>query len=273
MAEAGDLGRRRRFWQRLRRRRGRDASMTIVQHLSELRRRLFVCLMAFFAISIVAFIFYEPILEFVRRPLCRVDPELLGDQGCQLVFFRVIGGFLFRLKVTALTGLLFASPIWVYQVWAFVTPGLTQREKRYAVPFMVSSVTLFAFGATLAYLSLPTGIRLLVTIAGEGLSPLLGAEEYLNFVGLMLLGFGVAFELPLLLFFLGLAGVISVDQLRRQRKVALVSIVALSAIITPSQDPYTMLVLAIPLYGFYEITIVLLRVVQRRRDSRPRTGG
>lgn len=240
--------------------------MTVMEHLGELRRRLVVSLLAFLAISVAAFIFYEPLLAFIRQPLCDLPARLLGPQGCQLVFVKVMGGFLFRLKLTALAGLLFAAPVWIYQIWAFVTPGLTAREKRYAVPFVLSSVILFATGGFVAYSTLPVGIRLLVSIGGGGLVPLLGAEEYLNFIGLMFLGFGAMFEIPVVLFFLGLAEIITVDMLRKQRKVALVSLVALAAIVTPSQDPYTLLVLAVPLYGLYEVTILLLRLVMRRRS-------
>ena len=247
------------------RRKRKPASMTMMEHLGELRSRLVFSMAAFLAFSVVAFFFYEPILDFMRRPLCTLDRDLLGPQGCDLVFVRVIGGFMFRLKVTALVGILAASPVWLYQIFAFVTPGLTAKEKRYAVPFVLSSVILFAVGCALAYLTMPTGIRILVEIGGEGLVPLLGAEEYLNFVGLMLLGFGLTFEVPLVLLFLGLAGVVSVDQLRGQRKAAFVLIVLISAIVTPSQDPYTMLVLALPIYGLYELTILTLALVNRRR--------
>ena len=265
MGDASHLRKRRLRFLKRRKARKKKTSMTMMEHLGELRRRLVVSLVAFLSLSILAFIFYEPLLEFVREPLCEVPPRLLGDQGCELVFGRVMGGFLFRLKLTALAGLVLTSPVWLYQVWAFITPGLTATEKKYAIPFAVSSFILFAAGATAAYLTLPTGIRILVQIAGEGLEPLLQAEEYLNFVGLMFLGFGFMFELPLVLFFLGLAGIVTVDMLRKQRKVALVSIVALSAVITPSQDPYTLLVLALPLYLLYELTILILRLVNRRR--------
>jgi len=239
--------------------------MTMMEHLGELRRRLIVAAAAFLLFSIAAFILFEPLKDFVRQPLCEVPQRFLGQLGCDLVTRRVMGAFMFRLKLTALAGLVLASPVWLYQIWAFITPGLTVKEKKYAIPFAISSFLLFAAGAGVAYLMLPTGIRLLLGFAGEGVSPLLEAEEYLNFVGLMFLGFGLMFELPLILFFLGLAGIVTVDMLRRQRRGALVGIVALSAIVTPSQDPYTLLVLSLPLYLLYELTILVLRFVNRRR--------
>lgn len=264
MADPSNLRRRRLNFMRRKERRALT-SMTVVEHLVELRRRLVFSLAAFIVLSTIAFFFYEPILKFVQAPLCDLDPELLGPQGCRLVFNKVFGGFMFRLKMTALVGLIVSMPVWLYQVFAFIVPGLTSKERRYAVPFVLSSVVLFLIGSFLAYLTMPTGIRILIALAGPELVPLLGAEEYLSFVGLMFLGFGLLFELPLVLFFLGLAEVVSVEQLRKQRKAAFVGIVALSAIVTPSQDPYTMLVLALPIYALYELTIFLLKIVMRRR--------
>jgi sec-independent protein translocase protein TatC len=266
MGEA-DLGRRRRIWRRRRKRKAAGATMSVMEHLGELRTRLIIAASAFVAISIAAFFFYEPLLEFFRRPLCSVPRDLL-ENGCDLNYFKLLGAFNFRLKMTALVGIALSSPIWLYQIWAFVTPALTTREKRYAFPFMFISVLLFLIGAGTAYLVLPTGVRFLVSIGGDDLQPLLGAEEYLNFVGLMLLGFGLMFELPLVLFFLGLAEVLSLEQLRAGRRVAIVVIVALAAVVTPSQDPYTMIILSIPLYLFYEITILVLAMVLRRRTPR-----
>ena len=263
--DPSDLRRRRLAFRRKRERSG--SSMTMVGHLRELRKRIVISLTAFLLISVVAFIFYDPILETIRRPLCSLPPDLLGPQGCDLIFTRPLGGFMFRLKVTALVGIAVASPIWLYQLWAFIVPGLNNKERKYALPFVLSAVLLFAVGIALAYVTMPAGIRILVSLAGEGLVPLLDAEEYLNFVGLMLLGFGLTFELPLVLFFLGLAEVITVEQLRQQRKAAFVGIVALSAIITPSQDPYTMMALAIPIYVLYEVTILLLKIVLKRRAT------
>ncbi len=267
MSEAANL-KRRRAWFKRRKSARQHQAMTVVEHLGELRRRLIFSLAAFVVISIAAFIFYEPILEVIRRPFCELPSHLQGPQGCRLIFVRVLGGFMFRLKVTALAGLIFASPVWLYQVWAFIVPGLTSKERRYAIPFVVSSIALFAAGAVLAYISMPKGIQLLVSLGGTGLVPYIDAEEYLNFVGLMLLGFGITFELPLVLFFLGLAEVISVEQLKQHRKAAFVGIFLLAAIITPSQDPYTMTVLALPIYGLYEVTILVLKRVTRRRAAR-----
>ena len=238
--------------------------MTVVGHLSELRSRLIKAVFAFLLISIVAFIFYEPIAEFLREPLCNSNADL-GSEGCRLNVFKPTGGFNFRLKLTALLGLGLSSPFWLYQLYAFIIPGLTDRERRYALPFLLSAVLLFLVGATVAYLTLPTGLRVLISLGGEAVIPRIGAEEYLDFVGFLLLGFGVMFELPLVLIFLGLAGVITTQQLRSQRRLAILLIFVLAAVVTPSQDPYTMSALAIPIYGLYELTILIVALMTRRR--------
>jgi sec-independent protein translocase protein TatC len=273
MADAGRLRRRLRIFRRRRQKRAAETAMSVVEHLGELRTRLMVSALAFVGISVAVFIIYEPILEIFRRPLCSVPRENLGPQGCDLIYTTLIGGFQFRLKLTAMVGIALSSPVWLYQVWAFVVPALTLKEKRYATPFIGTSIFLFLAGGTLAYLVLPTGLRLLIRIGGENLVLFPSAEEYLNFIGLMLLGFGLMFELPLVLFFLGLIGVVSTEQLKRQRRVAIVTIAALAALVTPSQDPYTMLVMAIPLYLMYEVTIFVLGSVIKRRKARADVDG
>ena len=256
-------------WKIWRRRRSAvSPAMNLIGHLRELRKRLTYAIVAFLLISIVAFFFYGPILELIRRPLCALDSRFLGPQGCDLIFTRVAGSFAFRLKITTLAGIFLSSPIWLYQAWAFISPGLTVKEKKYSIPFVLASVTLFIAGGVVAYLTLPTGLRLLLTIGGDGLVAFLEADRYLSFVGLMTLGFGVMFELPIFLFFLGLVGVVSVKQLRKNRKIAVVVIAALSAVVTPSQDPFTLMALAVPLYLMYEIAILALWRVDKRRAKR-----
>lgn len=262
MGAASDLRKRR---LRLRRTKSVDDSMTMMEHLGELRRRLIISIAVFGAVSIAAFILYDPIFDFLLEPLCSLPPEKLGPQGCRLTQLAVLEGFQVRLKLTAIVGLSVSSPVWLYQLWAFIVPGLTKRERRYAVPFMLTSVVLFAAGATLAYVFLGTGLELLIDLGGDALVPFLRADSYINFIGLMLIAFGLTFELPLLLFFLGLVGVVTPEILRRHRRAAIVGIVALAAIVTPSQDPYTLLAMSVPLYLLYEVTILLIALSLRRR--------
>lgn len=267
MGDPGNLRRRRLSFLRRRRSHDRAEAMSVMEHLGELRRRLIFSLAAFLVISVGAFFFFQPIMGLLLEPLCRLPRDLLGPQGCELSGFGPTEPFLVRIKVTAMVGLICSAPVWLYQIWAFVTPGLTPQEKKYALPFILSSVALFSVGVTFAYLTLTPGLRFLIGL-GEGvITSFFRADAYLNFVGLMFIAFGLTFELPLLLFFLGLAGVITVDQLRRHRRSAFVGIVALAAVVTPSQDPYTMLIMALPLYGLYEATILLLRSVRRRKTT------
>jgi sec-independent protein translocase protein TatC len=253
---------------RLRRRKRADpvAAMTVMEHLRELRSRLIKSLVAFVLVSIAAFAFYDPLLTLLRQPLCDVPPSLLGPRGCSLAFFKVTEPFQFRLKLTALVGIAVSAPIWLYQLYAFILPGLTSKERRYSIPFLLSALVLFAVGSAFAYLTLPTAMKFLFGLGGEGLEQFIGAEQYLNFVGLIILAFGVTFQLPLFLVFLGLAEIITVDQLRKNRRLAVVLIFVLSAVVTPSQDPYTMSIMALPLYGLYEVTILILSRVMRARE-------
>lgn len=247
------------------RRERRRQPMTMVEHLRELRYRLIVCLAAFGLVSIAAFAAFDPITDVLLRPLCSLPRSLLGPQGCELTFIGAFEPFMVRLKVTAMAALVLASPVWLYQLWAFVVPAMTPKERRYALPFVVTSIVLFVAGALFAYAALPAGLGFLFSLGGDNLVPLLRAQEYLGFVALMLLAFGASFELPLLLFFLGLAEVVEVAQLRRLRRAAIVTIAVIAAVVTPSQDPYTMLLMMVPLYGGYELCILALSALQRRR--------
>lgn len=245
--------------------------MTMIEHLGELRSRLIKALVAFVLLSIIAFAFFKPIADFLLAPLCDLDADKLGPQGCRLIAVGPLEPFLVRLKVTAMVALVCSAPIWLYQLWAFVTPGLTLREKRYAGPFIGSSFLLFGLGTFFAYKTMPTALNLLIGLGGGEIVPFFRANEYLNFVGLILLAFGLSFLLPLVLFFLGLAGIVSRATLVSHRKHALVAIAVLAAVVTPSQDPYTMLAMAVPLYLLYELVIFLLRFVERRRSKREAT--
>lgn len=265
MGVAQNLRQRRLRFRNRRQVRRAGAPMTLMEHLGELRSRLIIAAATFFLFSIAAFGFFNPISDFLLRPLCLLPAERLGPQGCELIITAPMEAFLVRLKVTAMVGIVASSPVWLYQLWAFIVPGLTSKERGYAMPFVLSSTVLFGIGAVFAYLTLPTGLRFLISLGGDNFVPFFRAEEYLNFIGLMLFAFGLTFELPLVLFFLGLVGVVSVEMLRKQRKVAVVAIAALAAVVTPSQDPYTLLVMAVPLYGLYELTILLLSVIKRRR--------
>lgn len=264
MSDAGNLRRRLRFLKR-KKSSGKPASMTMMEHLTELRQRLIYSLVAFLAVSVVAFMFFDPISDFLLRPLCKLPEDRLGPNGCKLVFTGAMEPISVRLKVTAMVGIVGAAPFWLYHLWAFVVPGLTADERKYAFPFVATSIGLFAIGSSFAYITLPTALKFLIGFGGENLIPFFTANEYLGFVGLLIVVFGVVFELPLLLYFLGLAGVVSVEALRKARRPAIVGITLVAALATPSQDPYTMLAMSVPLYAFYELDIFLLSLREKRK--------
>lgn len=257
---------------RFRRRRDRRSGpQPLAGHLGELRTRMLICLGAFVVLSSVAFAFFSPVLDLLLRPLCSLPAPDLGPQGCRLVVTGPVEPFMVRFKVTAMLGLIASSPVWLYQVWAFVVPGLKTTEKRYIAPFVSVSMTLFLIGALFAYLTMPFGLRFLLTVGGPDLVPFLTATSYLNFIGLMVIAFGVTFELPLVVFFLGLVGAVTVEQLRKWRRPVIVGIFLLAAVVTPSQDPYTMSLMAVPLYLFYEISVFALAMIRRKKAARGTT--
>jgi sec-independent protein translocase protein TatC len=151
----------------------------------------------------------------------------------------------------------------MYQLWAFIVPGLTKRERRLAIPFVVSSVLLFALGALFAYVTLPKALGFLLGFAGSSFSPLLTGDRFFTFVVLVAVAFGISFEFPVVLVFLQLAGVISTQQLRKWRRGAILGIAIFAAVITPSSDPYTMLAMMIPMWLFYELSIIIGRLMKR----------
>jgi sec-independent protein translocase protein TatC len=246
-----------------RRRRPRDASMTIVQHLDELRRRLIICVIAVGVGSIAGFVFYRRILDLLQQPYkdaIRSLPETLTEN---LIVTTPTEPFLAFLKVGLFSGLLIALPVILFQLWRFITPGLTKRERRLAIPFVLSSLVLFAGGGVFAFSILPRGLSFLFSFGGDNLVPLLTIDRYLSFLFFLILAFGLAFELPLVLLFLAGVRVISSAQMRRWRRYAALGTVVFAAVATPTQDPYTMLLMWVPLYLMYEGAILVARLLKR----------
>ncbi|HEV7887247.1 MAG TPA: twin-arginine translocase subunit TatC, partial [Acidimicrobiales bacterium] len=174
--------------------------MSVVEHLTELRHRLIVCMVAVALGGIVGFILYNRILHFLLQPYCQLHHKRIA--GCGLLTQDPLEPFLVRLKVAAWTGFALASPIVFFQIWRFVTPGLHPKEKRYAVPFVISSVALFALGGLVAWLTFPKALDFLVGVGGDSLIAIFSPSKYLRLIILMIVAFGVAFEFPVLLVFL-----------------------------------------------------------------------
>lgn len=249
---------------RFTRRRNTRGEMTVFEHLQELRTRLLWSVLAFAIASVVTWFWFEPILNFLIRPLRNLPESRQLLEGGRLIFTAPTEAFFIRFKVTAFSGFLLALPVILYQFWRFVTPGLYPKEKRYALPFVLTSLILFAAGIAFAFASLPQAIRLLTGFAPEGALILLPrAADYLSFVLLLVLAFGITFEMPILLLSLMIAGVITSGTLRRGRRYAWMAIVVLAAVITPTQDPLTMSIMALPLGLLYEATILVARLMKK----------
>jgi sec-independent protein translocase protein TatC len=243
--------------------------MTVIEHLDELRKRLVISLATIAVMAIVGFIFYERILDFLAAPY-RVAIESLpadaqppGNFRTGLATQSPTEPFVTFLKVGFFSGFLLSLPVLMYQVWRFVTPGLTKRERRFAIPFVISSVLLFAGGTVLAFVVVPKGLSFLLSFGGENLIPFLTAERYLNFLIFLILGFGLSFELPLLLVFLAGARIITTQQMRSWRRYMYFGTLIFAAIITPTQDPYTLLLMWVPLLLLYEGAILVARLLKR----------
>lgn len=233
--------------------------MTLVEHLSELRRRLVIAVLALSIGAIVAFAFYNNILGWLQHPYCEVAPK----GHCTLLATNVTDGLSLRFKVALYGGLFLSSPILFWEFWRFVTPGLRPKEKRYAVPFLLSSVVLFSSGAIVAYEIFPRALRFLRAIGGPKLTFFYTAPAYLNFVLLLMAVFGIAFEFPVVLVALEAAGVVKPSTLARRRRWAIVIIFTLVALFIPTGDPFSMLALSVPLVVFYEVAIIVGRLLGR----------
>src|SRR5437588_4775353 len=182
--------------------------MSLVDHLTELRRRLIISAIAIAAGATIAFILYNPILGFLSGPYHHIT------HGQKLIVTDPLEAFATRLKIAAWSGLFFASPVVLWQLWRFITPGLHPKEKKYAIPFIVASIVLFMMGAAVALLTLRPALQFLQAVGGHSLDTYYRAGPYLSLVTLMIIAFGVAFEFPILLVFLELAGGVPSNKLR-----------------------------------------------------------
>ncbi|HSJ51561.1 MAG TPA: twin-arginine translocase subunit TatC [Actinomycetota bacterium] len=253
-------------WHR-RRRRDAEGTMTLVEHLEELRYRLIVSLVAVALGGIVGWGLYDRVLELIQDPYCdyyaTVPEGIRPTDRCALFFAEPLGSVVIKLKIVAFLGLFFALPVVLLQLWRFIVPGLTKRERRLGVAFVISSVVLFGLGALFAYWSLPRALGFLLGFGGQQIVPLLTADRFFSFVMLVAFSFGIGFEFPIVLIFLNAAGIVSTDQLRSWRRGAILFIFVFGAIITPSGDPYTLLALGLPMVLFYEAAIIVGRLLKR----------
>jgi sec-independent protein translocase protein TatC len=243
-----------------------EARMSLMEHLTELRDRIIKVVLAVVIGMVISFLLYDQIFEFLIQPYQDIatSKNSLAPNG-DLVAFDPLEGFGVRMKLAAYGGVAIAMPVILWQLWRFITPGLYPHEKRYAIPFLASALSLFVLGAGLAYTTLPRALDFLIGIGGDNLIAAYSPSKYFTLITYMMLAFGIGFEFPILLIFLQMAGIISPDNLRSARRFAIVGICILVAVITPSGDPISMLMLSGPMVLFYEAAIIVGRVMARRR--------
>jgi sec-independent protein translocase protein TatC len=231
-----------------------DTSMTLIEHLAELRRRLFLCLIAVAVGSVAAFVMRDQILSFLRLPLAGIYGQLvvtgLGESVTVI------------LKICLGVGIGVAAPVWLYQVWGFLAPAMTRQEKRYALPFTLIGVVLFVIGLAVGFVTLHFPVAFLIGFGNDsGFHELLSAESYFSFVLFFMLAFGATFELPLVLTFLAVIGILSSQRLAKNRAYALVGLWVLATVITPGADPYSPIILGVSLTLLYFLSELLIRVI------------
>ena len=231
--------------------------MPLLGHLAELRSRLIKSVVAILVGSVVGFIFYRDILEILARPYEGATDE-------PLAFFQPTEPFSLALRVALFGGTILASPVIIYQVWRFIGPALTKRERRYVYPLSGVMALLFMAGVVLGYFTLPLALRVLFSFAGDLLQETVGVNFYFSFAMRFLLAFGVAFQFPVFLFAAAALGLVSSRALRQQRRWAVVFVLVAAALMTPGGDPLTLALLATPMYLLYELSILSIRYILKR---------
>jgi sec-independent protein translocase protein TatC len=254
-----------------------DGTMTLIEHVYEFRRRLSYALLAIVAGGILGFIWFEqsfgPIMslgELIRGPYCELPSDMRVDftgggnpEECRLLQTKPFEVFMIRLKVGIAAGMVLLAPVWLYQFWAFIAPGLYAKERKYGRIFVGIASVLFAIGAALAYYLVPIALRMLVGFGGENFATALTGDDYISFIITLLVIFGVSFELPLLIIMLNRVGVVRYEQLKRWRRGIIMALFVFAAIITPA-DPFSMLALALALTLLFELAIQVARLHDRK---------
>lgn len=243
--------------------------MPLLEHLRELRGRLIRAVIAIVLSSIICFALYDQIIDVLIEPVCESGVRGVADGRCgALVVTGVIGPLSLQLKVALFCGLMLSSPFWLWQLWAFLAPGLHRREKRWTYIFVGAGAPLFLAGAYLSYILLPVAVEILLGFAPGEVANLLPLDNYLDFVLRMILVFGISFELPLVLVMFNMAGLCTSKQIRGWWRQMIFGIFVFAAIATPTGDPYTMIALAAPMTILYGIAIVITAILDRRKSSR-----
>lgn len=229
---------------------GDETVMSLVDHLSELRRRIGISLLAVAIGSVVGFYFAPQLITFLKAPL---------NLGKPLVYTGLGDAFFINLKIAIVVGFVLAMPVLLWQLWAFISPGLTREERRMARPWAPLALAFFVVGVVVAYVILPFASTFLLSFSSPDLQPLITASEYFGFVTTLCLAFGLVMEYPIVLVLLAKVGIITSARLRSSRRVVILAIAIISAVVTPGGDPISPTVLGVTMYLLYEFSIVLIR--------------
>jgi sec-independent protein translocase protein TatC len=241
--------------------------MTLREHITELRNRLLKCVLAIVVGAVVGWIFYNHALQFLQDPFEQAIRPLARPRGLtpQLTFTGVGDALTFKIKISALIGLVLASPVWLYQLWAFIAPGLHRNERRWAMLFSAIATPLFIGGMAVAYWTLPKGLQILIGFTPFDVQNLITLPQYLDFVIRTMLVFGIAFLIPLVVVLLNMVGVVPATALAKFRPYIILVIFVFAAVATPSGDPFTMCLLAIPMCLLFFGAEIIARINDRRR--------
>jgi sec-independent protein translocase protein TatC len=230
-------------------------TMSLIEHLEELRQRLIIVVIAIVAAAVIGFVFSGSVLDLLRAPL--------PSDYDTIYFTGPADAFGVQVKIAGFIGIALAMPVILFHVWRFVTPGLTRRERRFVWPVMLAALLLFALGIVVGYLIIPYALNFLLGFARPGLQPLLTIDGYVGFVTTMLLAFGLVLEFPIVLIGLARVGILSHRRLAAQRRWAIVLIVLLAIVLTPGGDPISPIILGSVMYLLFEGSLLVIRLMRR----------